>query len=90
MSPAVNPGRRLRARIHVAVGDWHGLDDEGRLVADVCRASSERIPSGGGRTDQALRSASRLISNIILRLMTKLIASIGKRPNARRLFQSAL
>jgi len=36
----------------------------------------------------AWRSASRLISSMIFRLITKVIASSGKRPNARRLFQS--
>lgn len=36
----------------------------------------------------ASRSASPLISSIILRLITKEITSMGKRLNARRLFQS--
>ncbi len=39
-------------------------------------------------SDELPPSARRLISSIILRLMTKEITSIGNRPNVRRLFQS--
>ena len=54
-------------------------------MAEACRTLHSRPDSG-----QALRSASRLISSIILRLITNVIASIGKRPNASRTFQSGV
>jgi hypothetical protein len=40
--------------------------------------------------DEASRSASLLISSTILRLITKVTASMGKRSNATRLYQSGV
>ncbi len=56
----------------------------------IGRSRRRILDSGqcGGHRGQLSRSASLLISSIILRLITKLIASIGKRSNVSRLFQS--
>jgi hypothetical protein len=66
-----------------------GIDDS---VLGPAHDRRWRVEKGAvkGTPSQAWRSANRAIWSIIFRLITKVIASTGKRPKARRLFQSGL
>ena len=73
----------------------HDLPDRGRYIRgeyvdDVLYGMLRNEYFEPYGESQAPRSASLLISSIILRLITNVIASMGKRPNASRLFQSGL